>query len=164
MPLDTMKKSTVKWCVALLALACAVAWGWFVSPVLAQTSSVGTASDFKTSEYFDPPHENQVKLLVTGAEAQMQSGGRYLIRNLKLETFRENGQRELTVEAPECLFDSARRVASSAGHLQVEAGDGRFRVEGDGFLCNLQSDKSSLTISNRVRTLIRELPSTKSKS
>ena len=159
-----MKNSTVKLCVIMQALACAVAWVWFGAPVSAQTSSVGTASDFRTSEYFDPPHENQVKLLVTGAEAQMQSGGRYLIKKIKLETFRENGQREITVEAPECLFDSTRRVASSAGHLQVETGDGRFRVEGDGFLCNLKADKSSLTISNCVRTLIRELPSTKSKS
>jgi hypothetical protein len=158
-----MNDAMVNRCVMWLALAGASAWAWFGATAQAQTSSIGIASDFSTSEYFDPPHENQAKLIITGAEAQMQSGGRYLIRKLKLETFRENGQRELTVEAPECLYDSGQRLASSGGHLQVETGDGRFRVEGDGFLCVLKPDQSSLTISNRVRTIIRESPPTKSK-
>ena len=43
-------------------------------------------------------------------------------------------------------------TASSAGHLQVQTGDGKIRVEGDGFLWR-QND-SFLTISNRVSTVI----------
>jgi hypothetical protein len=43
-------------------------------------------------------------------------------------------------------------VANSPGHLQVQTGDGKFRVEGDGFLWR-QSD-SFLTISNNVRTVV----------
>ena len=162
MPRETMRNPLVKLSLVLWVFASMLACVWLAVRAQAQPS-IGTATDFSTAEYFDPPHENQVKLLITGAEAQLQSGGRYLVRKLKLETFRETGQREITVEAPECLFDSTRRLASSSGHLQVETGDGRFRVEGEGFLCDLRSDQPNLTISNRVRTVIRKLPPTQSK-
>jgi hypothetical protein len=43
-------------------------------------------------------------------------------------------------------------MANSPGHLQLQAGDGKFHVEGEGFLWR-QND-SFLTISNNVRTVI----------
>lgn len=128
---------------------------WLAERAQAQPS-IGTATDFNTTEYFDPPHENQVKLRITGVEAQQQSGGRYLIRKLKLETFRETGQREIVIEAPECLYDSPKRVASSPGPLQVQSGDGRVSVAGEGFLW--EQSRGSLTISNQIRSVIQRAP------
>lgn len=54
--------------------------------------------------------------------------------------------------APECIYDTFKSAANSPGHLQVWTGDGRFRVEGDGFLW--RQSESFLTISNNVRTVI----------
>jgi hypothetical protein len=123
------------------------------SMMSAQPSMSGRVKDFSWPEFYDPPHQNQMKSLLTGAEAQPQADGKFLIKELKLETYREDGEREIIVAAPECVYDSAQRVANSAGRLQVQTGDGRFTIEGEGFLW--QQTNASLVISNRVHTTIR---------
>jgi hypothetical protein len=122
----------------------------------AQESVSSRVKDFRWPEYYDPPHQNQMKSLLAGAEAQPQANGKFLIKELKLEMYRENGEREVVVEAPECVYDSAQRVARSAGRLQVQTGDGRFLIEGEGFLW--QQTNSSLIISNRAHTIVRPGP------
>ena len=117
-----------------------------------QPNGVQHASDFTSVEYFEPPHQQQMKSRLSGAEAQPQAGGLLVIRQFKLETFNENGRPELIVSAPECVYDTFNRVANSPGHLQLQAGDGKFHVEGDGFLWR-QND-SFLTISNNVHTVL----------
>jgi len=117
-----------------------------------QPNGVQHASDFTSVEYFEPPHQQQMKSRLSGAEAQPQAGGLLVIRQLKLETFNPDGKSEIIVNAPECVYDTFNRVASSPGHLQAQTGDGKFRVEGDGFLWR-QND-SFLTISNHVQTVI----------
>jgi len=95
-----------------------------------------------------------MKSRLSGAEAQPEAGGLLLIHRLKLETFDAAGKPEMVVEAPECVYDTYKRTASSAGHLQARSGDGEYRVEGDGFLW--RQDDSKLTISNNVRTRIEK--------
>jgi hypothetical protein len=151
-----MSNSTIKQCAVLLACAPTLAWVWFGARAQAQTVTVGAASDFNRIEHFDPPNQAQIKSRITGTEALPQSNGCYLIKQLKLETFRVTGEREIIVEAPECLYDSPKRLASSPGHLRVKSGDERFQVEGEGFFCDMRPDKSTLTISNRVQTVIRD--------
>jgi len=58
----------------------------------------------------------------------------------------------LVVRAPQCNYSLFSAVANSAGHIELQSGDGKFHVEGEGFLW--RQNASSLTISNRVRTLI----------
>jgi hypothetical protein len=118
----------------------------------AQQNGVQHASDFTSVEYFSPPHQQQIKSILSGAEALPQPGGRLIIKQLKLKTFDLDGKLEIAIMAPECIYDTFKGVANSPGHLQVQTGDGRFRVEGDGFLWR-QSD-SFLTISNNVRTVV----------
>src|ERR1041385_3820381 len=113
----------------------------------AQAPAIGTVKDFTTSEYFDAPNQDKVRFTIKGAEAQAQSGGRFLVKQTKLEVFRETGEREIIVETPECLYDSTQRTAISPSRLHVQTGDGRFSVEGEGFLWNQAA--SHLTISNR---------------
>ena len=121
----------------------------FLAPVpLAPAQPMGHATDFTSTDYFDPPHQNQVKSILSGSEALPQPGGSLLIRKLKLRTFDINGRPEMTVTAPECLYDVSGGTASSAGPLELENGDGKFRISGEGFLW--RQTNSLLTISNQV--------------
>jgi len=117
-----------------------------------QPNGVQHASDFTSVEYFEPPHQQQMKSRLSGAEAQPLAGGLLIIRQLKLETFNEDGKPEMIVNAPECVYDTFNRAANSPGHLVAQTGDGKLHVEGDGFLWR-QND-SLLIISNRVQTVI----------
>jgi hypothetical protein len=126
----------------------------------AQTNSTTKVKDFSVPDYYDPPHEMQLKTLLQGAEAEPGSEGLIVITNAKLRTFGENGQLQMLVEAPHCVFDSVRRVVSSPGPLRVRSADGKLNLEGEGFLW--QQTNSNLIISNRVRTIIQTLPGTSS--
>ena len=125
----------------------------------AQTVPVGHATDFTSEAYFEPPHEQQIKMRLAGAEASPLPGGLLEVKNLKVEKFDTTGKTEAVVQAPQCTYAPLEGVASSGGHLEMRTGDGKFRVEGDGFLW--RQNESSLTISNHVRTVI-EMPATKS--
>ena len=49
--------------------------------------------------------------------------------------------------------DTVQHAVYSDGRLEAQSGDGRFFFEGQGFL--LQQTNSTLTISNRVHTIIK---------
>jgi hypothetical protein len=115
-----------------------------------------TVKDFRVPEYYDPPHETQMKSLLEGGEAEPMPGGMILLRALKLRTFSETGQPQIVVEAPQCVFNSTEREVSSAGSLQVRTANGQFQLEGEGFLW--RQTNSNLIISNRVHTIIRKTP------
>src|SRR2546426_594854 len=81
--------------------------------VLALFISLGDAQqppvkvkNFKASESYEAPHQAQMKFLLEGAEAEPLTSGRYLVKELKLQTFLQDGKRELQVEAPQCVYDS----------------------------------------------------------
>jgi hypothetical protein len=120
--------------------------------VRAQQNGVQHANNFTSTEYYEPPHQQQIKSTLSGAEALPQPGGLLIVKQLKLEMFNPDGKLEWVVIAPECVYDTFKGVANSPGHLEVRTGDGKFRVEGEGFLWR-QSD-SFLTISNNVRTVV----------
>jgi hypothetical protein len=112
--------------------------------------------DFSVPEYYEPPHETKMKSLLQGAEAEPQSGGQILIRKLLLQTFAEAGETQMVVHAPQCTFDSVQRSVRSDGHIEAQSGDGRFFIEGEGFL--FQTTNWNLIMSNRVHTVIRSAP------
>lgn len=119
----------------------------------AQPAMAGHANGFTSAEYFAPPNETRVKSRMSGAEAQPLAGGQLAVKQLKLETFSTNGTPLVVVEAPECVYDMTSRTANSAGHVQLRNGDGKLRMEGDGFLW--RQDDSSLTISNHVDSVVK---------
>jgi len=118
----------------------------------AQQLPVGHATDFTSNQYFEPPHEQQVKMKLSGAEALPLPGGLLDVRQLRVETFGVDGKTELVVRAPQCTYAPLDGVANSAGHLELESGDGKFHVAGEGFLW--RQNTAALTISNRVHTVI----------
>ena len=134
--------------VALVALALGLA----MLPWPGRAQSTAGGQGFKSSEYYDAPHETQMKSMLEGAQAQLQPNGRLLVTQAKWRTFRVNGESELAVEAPECLYDKDQGSISSSGPLRVQTGDGQFSIEGEGFL--YQQTNSILLVSNRVHTII----------
>ena len=107
----------------------------------------GNATDFSSVEYYEAPHQQQIKSRMSGAEAEPLEGGSLLIKQLKLEAFDENGKLQFVITAPECVYDPVKGVAASPGEMHVRTGDQQLQIDGTGFLWR-QSD-SSLTISNQ---------------
>ena len=139
----------------MIILVAGLAPAWFALNDHAQSVPVGHATDFTSSTYYESPHETQVKIRLSGAEASPLPGGLLDVKQLRIETFSVNGKPEVIVHAPQCTYAPLDGVASSAGPLEMRTGDGKLRVEGEGFLWR-QGD-SSLTISNHVHTVI-DLP------
>lgn len=135
-------------CIALVLLALALV----LFPVLGRAQPVASGQGFKFSEYYDPPHETQMKSLLAGARAERQPDGRFLVTNAKWQTFRVNGEGELTVEAPQCFYDPGQRTISSSGPLNMQTADRKFSIEGEGFLW--RQTNSTLLVSNRVHTIL----------
>ena len=120
---------------------------------LAHAQKVGSGKGIKFSDYYDAPFEKQMKWLMEGASAVPVAGGRSVqITEAKAQTFRNTGEGELIVEAPQCIYDSDQRVVSSTGPLHLRTADGSFDLEGEGF--SWQQANAVLFVSNRVHTII----------
>ncbi len=143
----------MKWNAATVCLAIGAATFLFTGMKdHAQSLPVGHATDFTSNQYFEPPNERLVKMRLSGAEAMPLPGGLLDIRHLQVETFALDGKTQVIVSAPQCNYSPFDGVANSAGHMELQSGDGKIDVRGEGFLWRQTS--SSLTISNHVRTLI----------
>jgi hypothetical protein len=136
----------------LAALVCLLFW---LANASAQPPPISnTMKKFRAPlEYFPPPHELQIKSFLEGAEAEPQPDGLILIRDAKLQTFQEDGTREMTVITPSCVFDTKQQTVNSAGPLQLQTSDDKLLLEGEGFLW--RQTNSDLIISNRVHTTVR---------
>lgn len=130
-------------------------WGALLFLVLlgcmAQQFPFGEFRDFSLPEYYDAPHATQMKSLLQGEEAVPSAEGKILIKKLKLQTFREDGEGEFIMRANDCFYDIEARSAASSGPLVMRTADGRFSTEGEGFLW--RENESILIISNRVHTV-----------
>jgi lipopolysaccharide export system protein LptA len=108
---------------------------------------------FGPGGYYPPPHQKQLKSLLTGLSAEERANGLYFIKEAKFETFLETGQGEMLVQAPSCLYESrGDHSISSPGPLEVRAADGKFSIAGEGFRWG--QTNSSLFISNRIHTIV----------
>lgn len=126
--------------------------------ILAASRAVALeANNFSTSEYFPPPHYTNLQFQLSAAQARSLPGDRQLLTKVKLQTFKLTGEPELVIEVPECVYDQASRTVNSPGPLQVQSGDGCFRIAGDGFA--YRQGESRVVISNRVHATV-ELPTT----
>ena len=153
-------ESFIKWVSLVLSCgaAAAVVFALFPGRAHGQQSGRAEMMDFKAPlENYPPPNEAQAKTLLEGDKAEPQTGGWFLLTGVKVKTFSTNGTLQMVAESPQCLFDSMRRIVSSAGPLQVKTADGNFFLEGEGF--SLQQTNLNLIISNRVHTIIRNMPS-----
>jgi hypothetical protein len=116
----------------------------------------GNAMDFSTVEYFEAPYQQQVKTRLSGAQAQPIAGGLLLIKQLRLESYDENGKTQFIALAPECLYDPVHGEASSPGPVHMQTGNADLKIDGEGFLW--QQSASFFIISNNVETMIQKVP------
>jgi hypothetical protein len=117
-----------------------------------------TIKGFKAPlEYFDPPHELQVKTFLEGTEAEPGTNGSISIHNAKLQTFHEDGSWEMTANAPHCFWDSRQQTVSSPGPLEVLTSDEKYLVHHQGVGFIWMQTNSDLIISNDVYTTITPL-------
>jgi hypothetical protein len=149
-----MKKFQNSFGFLIFNFACAILFFAFAVNEQAQQQQMppGHATDFSSDQYFEPPNGQQVKMRMSGAAAAPLPGGALDITDLKIEKFNLDGKTEAIIHAPQCTFAPFEGVANSAGRLELQTGDGKIRITGDGFLWR-QSD-NSLTISNHVYTII----------
>lgn len=120
---------------------------------LAQTNIPIKIKGFKfPGEFYPPPNQTQAKTLVEGAVGEMLPDKRFQVSEARLQTFLKDGTRELLVQTPLCFFDPAARVLDSPGLIEAQTGDNKFSMSGEGFLW--RQTNSSLTISNRVHTIV----------
>ena len=124
----------------------------FCAFIQAQLTPGMKISNFSASDPFPAPNYKQMRYVVTGVEGRPQADKTFLLTGLKLKTFRANGENEMTVDAPECIFNDPARTAQSSGKLTLQSGDGKLHVEGMGFACQLQ--QKTLIISNDVKAII----------
>jgi hypothetical protein len=122
---------------------------------VAQQIPPGHSTAFSTDMYYQHPHEQQVQTRLSGAEATPRPGGLLDVKDLKMQLFNTNGTLRLVARAPQCTYAMLDGTADSAGHLQMQSGDGKYFVEGDGFLIVYHGSTVSLMLSNQVHTVVK---------
>ncbi len=119
-------------------------------------TSLGTARGIRIPFY--EGGAQQPTSILLGKTATPVEGGKYLVTEMRVENFSfgpTGRTMEFVIEAPQCLVDPARKVASSPGRIVVSRTDGSFMTTGIGF--EFRQLESTLNISNQVSTqLIRE--------
>lgn len=139
----------------LLVLAAALAL-----PVIGQIRSGIQATGWKFPERYELPlmargQTNRLKGMLMGAQGRHLSNQVYRVNQMQLEHYELDGKTNLIARAPECLFDMDERIAWSTGRLEIVGLAGAMRMEGnEGFEARMTN--STLTISNRVRTVLRQ--------
>ncbi len=136
-------------------------------PLLGQLSRRFKARDVKFPEFYENPmtgksQTNRLKGLLMGAEGQYLSNELFLVTQMRLEHYQTDGRTNVVAKAPQCFFDNEGRVAWSTGRLEVIGVNGGLKIEGnEGF--QVQMTNSSLFVSNRVRTVLRQEPNNRIK-
>lgn len=140
-------------------------------PLFGQLSRKIRAKDVKFPEFYESPggqkvadlppsarsqlRTNRLKSILMGKEGQYLSNEIFLINEMQLEHYQPDGRTSLVAQAPQCLFDSDSRVAWSTGRLDLTGLEGAVLVHGRaGF--QVRMTNSTMSISNRVRTIIRQ--------
>ena len=127
----------------------------FVTTLRGQQKGI-VINNFRAPEYYEAPYQNQIKFLLTGSEGRPLEGGKVLLKQVKMETFAKTGERETIASAPECVYDTVNQALSSAGPMQMQTADGKFLIQGEGFLVRQTKTNFSVIISNKVETTIHK--------
>ena len=134
-----------------LSVASALAVAAVQSKVASATGISGLARGIRIPFY--EGDAKQPTSVMLGRTATPVEGGSYLVNDLRVESYTHGASGTATnfvIEAPKCVIDPARKVASSDGRIVVSRTDGSFLTTGTGFEWR-QAD-SFLTISNDVST------------
>lgn len=134
----------------VIGFVCVALW---VVPTFGQVSLGGRGKNFVA-----PVTDAQGrKSVLRGKDVKPAGKGLVEITGMQAETYRGQ-EKDLVVEAPQCLFDSKSNTATSPGDLSIRTADERFSIQGRGFHWQLGDSRSNskLAISNAVHSLVRK--------
>ncbi len=131
------------WWVCLLAagLACSA---------LAQSDENPTLTTFRVPEFDD---EGKLKSQVQGDFAEVLPNGVIKITQLTMEFFSKEGEVDMKVTAPKCIYDRDRGGAASDSDVKIERKN--MEVTGVGFIWD--SKKERLQIYKDTRVVLKEV-------
>jgi len=130
------------------------------APLVAQIQQGFKSTAWKFPEYYEVPLVGKsrsfpLKGLISGVQGQHLSNSIYLVTGMRLEHYDLDGATNLLARAPECLFNMDTHMAWSTGRLEIVGMGGALTIKGNqGFQASLSN--STLTVSNRVRTIIHQ--------
>ncbi len=90
--------------------------------------------------------------VLKGSDAKPLPNKIFEITAPRVTSFRADNTLDMVIEAPICRYDSVSNVASSDSDLSFKTTDGRFSIQGVGWLWD--PSQSHLTISNKVVALV----------
>ncbi len=127
------------------------------APSAATNSSTNELTDLVF--FYEPPHRSQKKMeILANIPPAPPSGASLPVTDFKLITYSNTGGIEITLTAPSCdlIYSPTSADASSAGPIHAETGDGRFVIDGTGFLWRQEGTNATLIISNHVTTTVQK--------
>lgn len=132
--------------------------GLVAGSLLAGTLLAGEAPDLearsaRSIRYPDYDAKGQLNYEVLGDEARVLPGGQILVANLKL-VFYEEGRKMMEVTAPECYFDRARQVASSATSM-VHLARSELILTGRGYIVTWTNNLGHVELASQVRVVLK---------
>jgi lipopolysaccharide export system protein LptA len=92
--------------------------------------------------------------VLKGSDAKPIGNKIFEITAPRVTSFRPDNTLDMVIEAPICQFDSNSNIASSDSDLSFKTTDGRFSIQGAGWLWD--PSQSHLTISNKVVALVQK--------
>jgi lipopolysaccharide transport protein LptA len=131
-------------------------WLGALGLLLAEVCVCAQTTGASVSDVLVPIREkDKLKAVVTGKNAKPQKNGLVLVNQFRMESYREGdrNKKDLIIEAPECYFNPTNYDATSASKFQVQTGDGRFSIAGEGW--EWRQASGVLAVSNRVQTVVR---------
>ena len=139
---------------AILFLTIAVAFVAATMLLRAQLPQRAAAKGFQYA--WHDPKDLKAKALFSGATASQVTGSQMRITDFGMKILRDGQSNavELIAQAPDCLFDRATSLASSAGPIKAYTATTNLYIEGVGFFC--QQSNGLMIISNKVQTTIHK--------
>ncbi len=128
--------------------------GWSEEPVGIQSGS-GVVEGWT----FTLREQGALKARFSGALARPVHSSEFDVEQLHVETFRADGEPDVVARAPQCrvIFTNDSFVVRSTGPLHLVQVDGRFEVDGRGFVWDHAAQ--NLVVTNRGQTRLRvDLP------
>lgn len=124
-----------------------------------QTSSIESGAGVVEGWTFTLRDQGVLKARFSGVKARPLTASEFDVERLRVETFRPDGEADVVAEAPACrvVFTNDSFVVRSPGALLLRQVDGRYEVDGSGFVWDHSAQ--NLVVTNRGQTRLRvDLP------
>ena len=131
-----------------------VLWVVWVFPLVPDACGAQEGVTAEVTDFVAPITDDQgKKTVIRGKTGRLLKGAVMDLSGVSVEIYKGT-EKDLIVEAEQCLYDPQIREAWSSGKLTVSSADGGVSVKGVGF--RWTGADSRLTISNAVQTVLRK--------